>query len=215
MVGPEGHIFEVLRHYFQHYGYWTIAFMLLLENTGVPVPGETTLLFTSFLAYSEHQLKLPIIIAVGISAAMLGDNAGYAIGHFGGRPLVERYLRFVRVGNEAIRKGESFFASHGASAIFWGRFIAGIRVLAGPLAGTLRMPWRRFFLFNFLGAAAWVTIVASAGYFLGGHSHRLLRVVRQANLAVLAVILIAAAFWLWKRYQARSIAGKADAQSAS
>lgn len=215
MVGLEGHIFTVLRHYFQHYGYWTIAFMLLLENIGAPVPGETTLLFASFLAYSEHQLRLPLIIVVGIAAAMIGDNSGYAIGYFGGRPLVDKYLHVLHISGQAVRKGENFFATHGASAIFWSRFVAGLRVLAGPLAGTLHMPWRRFFLFNFLGAATWVTMVATTGYFFGRHWQRLMRFTGQFNLAVLTAILIVAVFWCWKRYQARSIEGKAGSHMTS
>ncbi len=215
MIGLEGHIFAVLREYFQHYGYWTIAFMLLLESTGVPVPGETTLLFASVLAYSEHKLQLPMIIAVGTIAAMVGDNSGYAIGCFGGRRLVEKYLRIVHVSGPEIQKGENFFVRHGAAAIFWGRFIAGLRVVAGPVAGTLRMPWRKFFLFNFLGAVAWVTIVASIGYFFGQNLHRLVLSVRRFNLAVLAVVLTALAISLWRRYQARPVETKLDTQDAS
>jgi membrane protein DedA with SNARE-associated domain len=212
MTGSEGHVFDLLREYFQRYGYWTIAFALLLENTGVPVPGETTLLFASVLAYSQHHLRLPIIIAVGIAAAMSGDNSGYAIGYFGGRRLVHRYLHFVHVGDQVAQRGEIFFARHGAAAIFWSRFVAGLRVVAGPLAGTLRMPWRKFFLFNFLGAAAWVTMVAGTGYFFGQHLHRLLRFIRQFDLAVLAIVLAAAAVRCWKRFQAHSVDGKTDIQ---
>jgi membrane protein DedA with SNARE-associated domain len=70
----EAHIFDLLREYFQRYGYWTVAIMLLLENTGVSVPGEATLLFASFLAFSEHRLLLPIIVGVGIGAAMVGEK---------------------------------------------------------------------------------------------------------------------------------------------
>jgi hypothetical protein len=87
------YLFELLRNYLAHYGYWAVGAALLLENAGLPVPGETILLLASFLAYSEHKLALPYIILVGIFAATLGDNLGFAIGFYGGRPLLERSRR--------------------------------------------------------------------------------------------------------------------------
>src|SRR5258708_31964692 len=87
------HFFHILRHYFAEYGYWTVALVLLLENAGIPLPGETTLLFAGFLAYSEHHLKLSGIILAGIVSATIGDNLGYWIGHRGGPPLLERQRR--------------------------------------------------------------------------------------------------------------------------
>ncbi len=91
------HILDFLRGAIVHYGYWAIAVALLLENTGIPVPGETVLLLASFLAYSEHDLQLSWIIVVGTIAATLGDNLGYAIGFRGGRPLLERYRELLRI----------------------------------------------------------------------------------------------------------------------
>src|SRR5437667_1771984 len=93
-----GHaIFDSLRALIADYGYWAVALALLCENAGIPVPGETTLLLASFLAYSEHKLDLGWIIVVGTSAAAIGDNIGYGLGHFGGRPLLDRYRRFFRI----------------------------------------------------------------------------------------------------------------------
>jgi membrane-associated protein len=88
--GLGSHIFEILRGYFAAHGYWTLFFALLLENAGIPLPGETMLLFASFLAFSEQQLQLPCIILTGIVATTLGDNLGYTIGRRGGRPLLDR-----------------------------------------------------------------------------------------------------------------------------
>ena len=95
--GLGSHIFEMLRAYFDAYGYWTLFFGLLLENAGIPLPGETMLLFASFLAFSEQQLQLPWIILTGIVAATIGDNLGYSIGRRGGRPLLDRYLHVFRI----------------------------------------------------------------------------------------------------------------------
>src|SRR5271156_4271023 len=141
------HLFHHLREFVADYGYWAIAIALFCENAGLPVPGETTLLFASFLAYSEHRLHLGWIIVVATCAATLGDNLGYAIGHYGGRPLLSRYHKFFHLGPSALARGEALFARYGSFTIFFARFVFGMRVVAGPLAGVLRMPWRTFVLF--------------------------------------------------------------------
>src|SRR5215510_7796532 len=94
-------LLDFLRNFIAEYGYWAIALALLCENAGIPAPGETTLLLASFLAYSEHRLNLGWIIVVATCAATVGDNLGYALGHFGGRPLLERYRHIFRISKES------------------------------------------------------------------------------------------------------------------
>jgi membrane-associated protein len=191
-------IFHSLRDFVVDYGYWAVALALLCENAGIPVPGETTLLLASFLAYSEHKLHLGWIIVVATCAATLGDNLGYAIGHHGGRPLLDRYQHIFRIPQGALRRGERMFEHYGAATIFFARFIIGMRVFAGPLAGVLRMPWRAFAIFNLLGAAGWVTVIASAGYLFGRHWPLLVRAVGRFDLAVVMVALVVVLFLWWR-----------------
>lgn len=191
-----------LQGYFQHYGYWTLAVALLLENAGVPVPGETILLVASVLASTQHSLHLPAIILVGTLAAVLGDNLGYGAGRWGGRPLLERYRRLFRVTPHALARGERLFQRYGAVTVFLARFVFGLRMLAGPLAGVLRMHWQRFLTFNVLGAATWVLVIASLGYFFGGRLPGLVHTMRTLNLVLLALLVLAALF-LGKRLLAR------------
>lgn len=99
------HILDLLRGVLVHYGYWALAGVLLLENAGVPVPGETVLLLASFLAYSERDLQLGWIIVVGTLAATVGDNAGFAIGHRWGRPMLERYRNLFTVCAATVDRG--------------------------------------------------------------------------------------------------------------
>ena len=172
---------------------------MVVKATKLPVPGETILLLASFLAYSEHKLALPWIIVVGVCAATLGDNIGFAIGSYGGRPLLERYQRTLRIRPAVIARGEELFARYGAATIFVARFIAGLRIIAGPLAGVLRMPWRKFLIFNFLGAVLWVTVIASVGYLFGKHWDALVDLVQDANLAVAIVVVVVCVFFWWKR----------------
>jgi membrane protein DedA with SNARE-associated domain len=192
-----------LRVFVADYGYWAVALALLSESAGIPVPGEITLLLASFLAYSEHQLHLGWIIVVATCAATIGGDLGYALGQYGGRPLLDRYQSVFRISPATLKRGEDMFARYGAAAIFFARFVFGMRVFAGPLAGVLRMKRRAFALFNFLGAAVWVTFIASAGYLFGHHWRNLLRAMQRFNIAVL-IVAGAMILYLWWRYRRQS-----------
>jgi membrane-associated protein len=181
------------------YGYWAVAGSLLLENAGLPVPGETILLLASFLAYSERTLALPTIIVVATIAAVTGDNLGYWIGHRGGRSLLERYQHLLRISPRTIERGERLFQRYGATTIFFARFIAGLRIVAGPLAGVLGMDWRKFVLWNFLGAMVWVSVIAAIGYFLGSNWDLLVRVVKHLHVSGIVLAAVAVLLLWWRR----------------
>ena len=191
-------ILDLLRNAVVHYGYWAVGAALLLENAGVPLPGETILLLASFLAYSEHDLKLSWLIVVATLAATLGDNLGFALGHYGGRPLLARYQSLFRIQDKTLAQGESLFARYGAVTVFFARFIFGMRIIAGPMAGVLRMHWRKFALFNFLGAALWVTAISGVGYLFGQHWARLERDLKRFDGIVAIVVLLVAGFLWWR-----------------
>jgi membrane protein DedA with SNARE-associated domain len=196
-------ILDFLRNAVVHYGYWAVGGVLLAENAGVPVPGETVLLLASFLAYSEHELSLLWIIVVATMAATIGDNIGFTLGHYGGRPLLARYQAFFRIKDATLERGEGLFARYGAVTIFFARFVFGMRIIAGPMAGVLRMPWRRFTIFNFLGAGLWVTVISGAGYLFGQHWGRLERNIGRFD-AVAAILVLLAVVYLWRRSRRRN-----------
>jgi membrane-associated protein len=197
-------VFEHIRQFLIHWGYWGVAAFLLMENAGVPLPGETVLLLASVLAFKSHELRLPWIIVVGTIACTAGDNIGYLIGSAGVRPLLERWKNFFHVKDEHIHGAEELLHRYGPVAIFFARFIAGARIVAGPLAGVLRMHWKTFALFNFLGALTWVTVIASLGYLFGSQLDRLLATVKHVELALLILLLIGLAFYLWRRKKRNS-----------
>jgi membrane-associated protein len=191
-------ILDFLRNAVVQYGYWAVGATLLAENAGVPVPGETVLLLASFLAYSQHELQLSWIIVVATIAATIGDNLGFALGYYGGRRLLIRYQSFFRIPDTALVRGEGLFAHYGAVTIFFARFLFGMRIIAGPLAGVLRMPWRKFLLFNFLGAGVWVTVISVAGYLFGRHWERLVHEMKQFDIGVAVAVVLIAAFLWWR-----------------
>jgi membrane protein DedA with SNARE-associated domain len=192
--------FDSLRAFVASYGYWAVALALLGESAGIPLPGEITLLVASFLAFSEHRLQLGWIIVVATCASTVGGELGYVVGYYGGRSLLERYNGFFRVSKRALARAEKIFARYGAAATFFARFIFGMRVFAGPLAGVLRMRWKVFTLFNFLGAAAWVTFIAGSGFLFGQHWRALLRMMQRFNIAA-AVIAVIVIFFVWRKYR--------------
>ena len=192
------HTLDLLRGALVHYGYWAVAVALLLESAGLPLPGETVLLLASFLAYSEHELQLPWVILVGIVATTLGGELGFALGRHGGRPLIERYRHVFFIRAESVARGERLFDRYGPATVFLARFIFGMRVLAALLAGALHMPWRKFVLFNFLGAAVWVAAICGAGYLFGGHWGRLVHDLKRFDLVVAIVVAVAAVCFWWR-----------------
>lgn len=198
-------IFDFLRDAVVHYGYWAVGAALLLENMGIPVPGETILLLASFMAYSQNELQLSWIIVVAIVAATLGDNFGFIAGYYGGRPLLNRYQNIFRIKNATLQRGEQLFARYGAATVFFARFVFGMRIIAGPMAGVLRMPWKKFLIFNFLGAALWVSVISTAGYLFGRHWNRLENAIGKFDLAAaigaLGVIVV---LWWWNRRKAKA-----------
>jgi membrane protein DedA with SNARE-associated domain len=191
-------ILDLLRSAVVHYGYWAVAFTLLLENMGIPLPGETILLIASFMAYSEQDLKLSWIVVFATIACTVGDNLGYALGFRGGRALLDRYQSFFRIRPLTIRRGEQLFERYGAVTVFFARFVFGMRIVAGPLAGVLRMPWRKFLVFNFLGAAVWVTIISGAGYLFGQHWEKVARGLKRLDVVLIGIALLLAS-WRWWR----------------
>jgi membrane protein DedA with SNARE-associated domain len=172
---------------FARYGYFVIFFGVLLENAGVPVPGETILLAGAALARFGH-LSLPRVIAIAIAGAVLGDNVGFFIGRRGGRRLLERYGRRLGLTKARLDQFDAFFARHGDKTVFIARFVTGLRVVGAVLAGASRLPWGRFLVFNAAGALAWATTFGAVGYALGYSWETIERWIGHLGLVLLVVI---------------------------
>ena len=165
--------FDTIRTLITEHGYWIIALITLAGNLGLPVPEETTVLFAGYAA-QQGLLSYGWVLVVCTLSAIVGDNLGFWIGKSGGRAVLLKYGRFVGIRAEHLHKAESFFAKHGAKTVFFARFIAGLRFLAGPLSGVSHMEFKRFFFFNATGAVIWVLIISQLGYRLGPHVHLVL-----------------------------------------
>lgn len=155
-----------VNHLVEVFGYPLLFVLVMSEAGGVPIPGETSLIAAAVLA-SQGKLEIAAVVPLAAVGAIVGDNIGYVIGRKGGRWLLERPGAFRRQRREVLRVGEPFFETHGPKAVFFGRFVLGLRVWASWLAGATRMPWRSFALWNALGGICWATAVGLVAYFLG------------------------------------------------
>jgi membrane-associated protein len=152
----------------QNLGLPVLGLLVGIEALGIPLPGETAVIFAG-LAASQHRLSIVAVIVVAASGAIIGDNIGFVIGRKGGRALLERPGRFYEERQRVLEIGDPFFARHGPKAVFLGRWITGLRVWTSWLAGASEMRWPTFLMWNALGGTAWATSVALAAYY-GGNS---------------------------------------------
>jgi membrane protein DedA with SNARE-associated domain len=173
---------------FARYGYAVVFAGVLLENTGLPVPGETMLLAGAALA-SFGQLSLWWVIVAASIGATCGDNLGFLIGRRGGRRLVERYGVRIGITRERLATFDGFFERHGPKAVFVARFITGLRVVGAILAGGSTMRWPAFFFYNATGAIVWSTTIAFAGYSLAYSWDTLERWIGRSGLIGLAAVI--------------------------
>ena len=174
----------------QSAGYPGIFAIVGLESAGLPLPGETTLLAASYLA-ATGSLSLPLVIASAAAGAIVGDSLGYLIGRKGGRRFFERYGRYVGITETKLEKADRYFERHGAKTVFFGRFIAVLRILAGPMAGASKMPYRRFLAANAAGGITWATLMGTLGFFFGKPVAAVLSSMGLWALALIALYLIA------------------------
>lgn len=148
------------------YGPWAIFVLVLIEDFGIPVPGETALISAALLA---SQGKMPILwlLSAAWLGAVIGDNIGYAIGRFGGRRVVLRYGKKVGISAQRLARIERFFQRRGSAIVIVARFFIGLRQLNGIVAGLGCMAPLRFFLYNAIGAALWVGVWGFGIYWFG------------------------------------------------
>ncbi len=203
-------VFGSLEPTLRHYGYLAVGGVLLLENIGLPVPGETMLIAASLYA-ATGQLNIVLVGIIAVLASTAGSAIGYAIGVYGGRPLAERYGKYVMLTAERLDKTEDFFRRRGWAVVLLGRFVEGVRQAAGIIAGISEMRFPLFLTYTLVGAALWVATWSAVGELAGDHvttiSHYATYVAE--GLAFIVVLLIIRAVLRSRRRRAE--AGEAQA----
>jgi len=196
-------------HLLEQYGSLAVAIAILLEDFGLPTPGET-LLIGGAIAASAGKINIFALLGFSWAGAVIGDNIGYGIGRAGGHRLIVRYGGRIGITDERLRHVEKFFDRYGGWVIVFARFVVILRQLNGIVAGTLEMHWLHFTLLNALGAALWVGFWGILAYTLGkgvlvyGHEFHAFR---PLMIAIGLFVLVGGLFYLWWRFVKRGIAG--------
>jgi membrane protein DedA with SNARE-associated domain len=190
-------------HFFTHHGLPLLFVVIMLESFGIPLPGETALIFFGLLA-SRGNYSVAEVIAVAAAAAIVGDNLGYwLIGRWGGRALFRRNKWLRRYSERVLPQAERLMSRHGGKTVFFGRFIAILRFTAAWVAGLGRMEWWRFLFWNAAGGIIWATLVGLVAYYGGQTAADALK--RYGFLGALAVGVLLVGGWIALHFAKRRL----------
>jgi membrane protein DedA with SNARE-associated domain len=190
------------------YGYAAVGIFVMIESLGIPFPGETMIITAALYAGLTHHLEPGLIWAVAAAGAIIGDNLGYAIGHWGGYRLLARYGHKVRLDEAKLKVGRLVFDRHGGKVVFFGRFVSILRTYAAFLAGTNRMPYWRFLGFNAAGGIIWSGLF-TLGFYYAGRSLKEARGTVDIALGIAAAVLVVG-FLIWLRRNERRLEAEAE-----
>jgi len=187
--------FGEVHHYVAQYGYLAVTVGIMLEDFGLPVPGESLLITGAILA-SRGTLDIRLLLILAWAGAVIGDNIGFCIGHFGGHRLMVRYGSRVGITQERLDSVTRSFQRYGDWVIVFARFIVILRQLNGIVAGTLEMHWARFLVLNAIGSALWVGFWGTLAHWLGKRIFAMLATMAQYEPMVIALAIAAVALAL-------------------
>ncbi|MBK1988453.1 DedA family protein [Sphaerospermopsis aphanizomenoides BCCUSP55] len=182
---------ENIQEFAQSYGYWAIFLGILLENLGIPLPGETVTLVGGFLAGSD-ELNYWLVLGDAVTGAVIGGNCGYWIGRVGGWPFLLQVGKIFRISEARLLSIKEQFSENAAKAVFFGRFFALLRIFASPLAGIAEMPFGKFLVYNLAGATAWAGVMVTLAFFAGRIVSLEQLVAWVSQFAILALLILVA-----------------------
>jgi membrane protein DedA with SNARE-associated domain len=155
------------------YGPWIIFVIVAFESAGLPLPGETILVGSALLAATTGQINIVVVVLAAAAGAIFGDGIGYLVGRRFGSRFLCRYGRYVRLDRDRLLVGRYLFFQYGSAVVFFGRFIAVLRMFAALLAGANGMPAARFFFFNITGGICWACLFGFGAYAVGGQMYKI------------------------------------------
>jgi membrane protein DedA with SNARE-associated domain len=193
---------ETIQEIARQYGYLAVFLGIALESLGIPIPGETITLVGGFLAGSG-ELDYWLVLSTAGAGAVAGSSIGYWIGRLGGWALLVKAGRIFRISEEQLTDAKRQFSENAGRAVFFGRFVAFLRILASPMAGIVEMPFPQFMVFNIAGGAVWASVMVTLSFFLGRLVPLEEVISWAARFAIVALILVVAWFvvpgWLESR----------------
>ncbi len=185
-----------MEHFLETWGYLAVFVLSFISSMGLPVGAELAIIYGGVLAsgqipHEPHHLNLAVVCVLATLAEVLGSLAGYLIGAYGGRPLVDRFGKYVLLTHKDLDRAEAWFARHGEPLVLFGRFIPLLRSFVSFAAGLGEMAISKFVAFTVVGCAIWCTALASLGYALGSSYNHVLKAFSDAGYAFAVVAVIA------------------------
>ena len=180
-------------------GPWIIFGVVALESAGVPLPGETILVASALLAATTGQINIVLVVLAAAAGAIVGDGMGYMVGRRFGLPFLRRYGRYIRLDEDRLLIGRYLFFQYGNAVVFFGRFIAVLRMFAALLAGANGMPAARFFFFNITGGICWACLFGFGAYAAGAQMYKI-----SGTLSVISLGLFIAAGYAFSIFVRRN-----------
>jgi len=200
-----------------HYGYWAIALLLLLENIGAPVvPGEFAMISGAIFAGTGRAgLNIVVVAVVAFVASVVGAEIGYLVGRFAGRELILHYGKYIMIKPHHLDRAEAIVDRYGGIVVVIARFIVGLREAIGIIAGITQMRWLTFTIFNVIGAAIWVATWVTIGDVAGDHIDTVYADINRYSLYVFSALVVAVAAYIAWRVIRRRRRGGSGAAGAS
>jgi membrane protein DedA with SNARE-associated domain len=201
---------HLITDYILEYGLAAVFVLMLLESACIPIPSEVTMLFAgaltnaSFVAALGQEGRHLNFVAVGLAGTLgnlVGSWIAWAVGWRGGRPLIERWGRYIFLREHELDRAEAWFARHGEAAVFGSRLLPVVRTFISLPAGIAEMPFLRFSLYTFLGCLPWTFALAALGYALGSQWQLVERFLRPISILIALLVVAAAAWWLYRRWR--------------
>jgi membrane protein DedA with SNARE-associated domain len=202
-----GPVRDLVTQIYSSVGYLGVALWVAIESVIIPIPSELVLPFAGFLVGEGRAIEpltgqpwnVILVTLFGTIGATLGALVAYAIGMFGGRPVIERWGRYLGITPADLDRADDFFDRHGNAAAFFGRMVPVIRSLVSFAAGIAHMPLGRFVVFTFLGSLPWTLLLVVAGVVMGANWEEIGGILKRFEYLVLAILAVIALLWIWFR----------------
>lgn len=204
-----------MEHFITTWGYLALVVVTVAEAACVPIPSEVTIGVAGYLASAagNHKLNLVAVIAVASVGEVLGSLVGYAIGRFGGRPLLENFGRYLLISSHDLDRAENWLDGRGEWSVLVGRVLPLVRTFVALAAGMAEMQLARFVVMTALGSVVWIAVVGTVAYHLGGAWNHLTKGFSMAGYVVAAVVVLTVATFVVHRLRSmRSSPAESEAR---
>jgi membrane protein DedA with SNARE-associated domain len=194
-----------MQHFIQQHGYTALFLLAIVESMCVPIPSEVTFAFGGAMcasAFAHHPLSLAVVIVLGTVGSLIGSVISYEVGRYAGRPLVDRFGKYILLTHKDLDTAEKWFARFGDVSVLVGRIVPVVRTVISLPAGLAKMRRGHFMVLTTVGAAVWVGVLSGIGYALGSNWNHVAKTVHVIQYPVLAVIAVLAVWGFWHRLQA-------------